>query len=69
MPGLYLYSFSKDILGFLMTTESEMTPTSCHEELIRIMKKGVNEPHLHSMDAPTRGAGQAASVLQNMAVL
>ncbi len=23
MPGLYLYSFSKDILGFLMTTESQ----------------------------------------------
>ncbi len=22
MPGLHLYSFSKDILGFLMTTES-----------------------------------------------
>ncbi len=23
MPGLHLYSFSKDILGFLMTTESQ----------------------------------------------
>ncbi len=22
-PGLHLYSFSKDILGFLMTTESQ----------------------------------------------
>ncbi len=23
VPGLHLYSFSKDILGFLMTTESQ----------------------------------------------
>ncbi len=30
MPGLYPYSFSKDILGFLMTTESQDLSLSSH---------------------------------------
>ncbi len=30
MPGLHLYSFSKDILGFLMTTESQDLGLTSH---------------------------------------
>ncbi len=30
MPGLHLYSFSKDILGFLMTTESQVLGLTSH---------------------------------------
>ncbi len=30
MPGLYPYSFSKDILGFLMTTESQDLGLTSH---------------------------------------
>ncbi len=30
MPGLHLYSFSKDILGFLMTTESQDLSLTSH---------------------------------------
>ncbi len=30
MPGLPLYSFSKDILGFLMTTESQDLGLTSH---------------------------------------
>ncbi len=30
MPGLHLYSFSKDILGFLMTTESQDLGITSH---------------------------------------
>ncbi len=30
MPGLHLYSLSKDILGFLMTTESQDLGLTSH---------------------------------------
>ncbi len=30
MPGLHPYSFSKDILGFLMTTESQDRSLTSH---------------------------------------
>ncbi len=30
MPGLHPYSFSKDILGFLMTTESQDLSLTSH---------------------------------------
>ncbi len=30
MPGLHSYSFSKDILGFLMTTESQDLGLTSH---------------------------------------
>ncbi len=30
MPGLHPYSFSKDILGFLMTTESQDLSSMSH---------------------------------------
>ncbi len=30
MPGLHLYSFSKDILGFLMTTEIQDLGLTSH---------------------------------------
>ncbi len=30
MPGLHPYSFSKDILGFLMTTESQELSLTSH---------------------------------------
>ncbi len=30
MPGSHLYSFSKDILGFLMTTESQELGLTSH---------------------------------------
>ncbi len=36
MPGLHPYSFSKDILGFLMTTESQDLRLTSHP------KDGIN---------------------------
>ncbi len=32
MPGLHPYSFSKDILGFLMTTESQDLSLTSHSK-------------------------------------
>ncbi len=40
MPGLHPYSFSKDILGFLMTTESQDLGLTSHP-------KDVNILHMH----------------------
>ncbi len=46
MPGLHPYSFSKDILGFLMTTESQDLGLTSHPKDGAFLQYSVPVPSL-----------------------
>ncbi len=57
-PGLHLYSFSKDILGFLMTTESQDLVLTSHPKdgallySVPVTTLGRYDPHTPQGERP-----------------
>ncbi len=57
MPGSHLYSFSKNILGFLMTIESQDLGLTSHPKDGAFFFDSIVSPSLHWGVGPTQTAG------------